>query len=463
MTERLDIRLPEGLNELANALVSAGHDALLVGGAVRDALLGREVCDFDLVTDAPVARVNAAADTADGVVRTYAVGERFGTIGVVLAGGATVEVSQYRPDALDAEDVEARFEVDAGHRDFTVDAMALSLVDGRLLDPLGGGTDLEARILKAPGAPAARFAEDPLRVLRGARLAAQLGFTLEEATAEALALSAPRLADVAVERVRTELTKLLLAPQSALGLEILRGSGALGVVLPEVAALDGLEQPSFHDLDVLGHTVQALGHAPATPVLRWATLLHDVGKAPTRSIESDGRIRFFGHAQEGALIAEQICVRLRFSNDDTCAVVHLVAEHMRLGEMNVDNARSVDRAVRKLDMRRGDRLLASAEDALDLMIADFSATAHREEAPARAEQIRRAIEASRERGSRVPVVSPVSGADLIRELGLAEGPAVGAAKRAVVDAICDGTLGADDVSGALVVARQAVASRRWAP
>lgn len=459
MSERLSIDLPAGVISTAEHLTSAGHDAVLVGGAVRDALLGDEACDFDLVTDAGPEVVRAIAEKAQGVRRVYAVGERFGTLGLVLTGGGVLEVSAYRPGALDEVSTQRRFAADAGQRDYTVNAIGVSLADGILLDPQNGRGDLSARLLRAPGDPSERFAEDPLRVLRGARLAAQLGFEIEPRTAANMPGASVGLLAVAAERVRVELTKLLTSPHVGAGLSILRTSGALGVVLPEVAALDGVSQPSFHDLDVLAHSFQAVSLIRPEPVLRWAALLHDVGKGPTRSVDPDGRIRFLGHAKTGAVIAERICSRLRFSSDDTAAIVHLVAEHMRLGEVSAENPRSVDRAVRRLDLARGPRLLASAEDALELTMADFSATTHRDEA----EEVRRRLEAalcaSRTRGSRTAVRSPLSGEELMQALKIGEGPLVGEAVSAIVEAIEDGSLRPDDRQGALEVARATVVSR----
>lgn len=456
MGHRLDMALPVGAEAFARALADAQRDAVFVGGAVRDALLGRVVCDLDMVTDASPELVREVAAAADGVRGVYAVGERFGTLGVILESGAVLEVSAYRPIALAGSTPAERFEIDAGHRDFTVNALGWDLASHQLLDPLGGRADLETGVLRTPGSAVARFAEDPLRVLRAGRLVAQLGFDVEETTELGMRACADALRTVAVERVRMELTKLLLAHGAPEGMRLLLRTGALEVVLPEVAALDGVTQPTFHDLDVLGHTLQAVGLAPATTVLRWATLLHDVGKAPTRTVEPDGRIRFFRHAQEGARIAEEVCCRLRFSKDEAAAIVHLVGEHMRLGDVNPESARSMDRAVRKLDLRKGPNVLATAEDALELTMADFSATAHRDEAPVLRARLTEALAASRCRGSHRPVTSPIGGAQLMHELGVAEGPLVGVAKQAIVSAIEGGALAADDRVGALRVAGEAV-------
>jgi len=459
--ETMEIPEPtDAVRGIAHALEAAGHDAVLVGGAVRDALLGAETHDWDLVTDASTAELRSLASGVPGIRSVYDIGERFGTLGMALEDGSVLEVSRYRSDARAAPTPAERFAIDAGHRDFTINAIGYDLASAAVLDPVRGRADLEARLLRAPGVPRERFAEDPVRVLRAARFVAELDFGLEPETAEAMSEAPPRLGEVAVERVRDELTKLLVGAYAPAGLRVLRQSGALRIVLPEVAVLEGVSQPTFHDLDALDHTVEAVGLAPATPVLRWATLLHDIGKAPTRSVEPDGRIRFFKHARVGADIAREICGRLRFSTADTAAVVHLVAEHMRLGDVDFDSSSSVDRAVRKLDMYAdpsGKRALVTAEDAVELTLADFAATAHRDEAPVLGALLRDAVAASRERGTRRAIVSPISGQDIMRTFGLAEGPAVGVAKRAVEAAIGRGELAADDVHRAYDIAEAALA------
>jgi len=459
MDSTLLASVPGPVLAIGGTLHERGRDAVLVGGAVRDALLGVASADWDLVTDADAEEVRAVAERTSGVRSLYDVGKRFGTIGVALDGGGTLEISGYRPEALPGATLAARFAADAACRDFTINAIGVDLATGALLDPVGGQVDLARRILRAPGDPAARFAEDPLRVIRAARFVAELGFELEAATRDSLPGAAPALERVAPERVREELTRLLVAPFAPHGLEVLHESGALAVVLPEVAALDGVTQPTFHDLDVLAHTIMAVGLAPAAAVLRWATLLHDVGKAQTRAVQPDGRIRFFGHAQQGSRMAAQIVSRLRFSAADGAAIVHLVGAHMHLGEIELANPKSVDRAVRKLDLRldeTAEEPLVSAEDVVALTLADFGATAHREQVADLCEALEGAVTASRERGTHRPVVSPITGGDIMRAFGLAEGRAVGAAKRAVEDAIERGDLESDDVEGAYVVAGAAL-------
>jgi poly(A) polymerase len=463
---RSHLHVPAAALLVADVLIRAGHVVLLVGGAVRDGLRDvgpAEIADIDLATDATPKRVCELVVGRPWLDGRWDVGERFGTVGLRV-DDSIVEVSRFRAECATAGCAEPelldRFAADAAHRDFTVNALAATIPDGAVLDPLGGRADLEAGVLRAPGEPAERFAEDPLRVLRLARFVSELGFEPEARTAAAAKDAAPRLAEVAAERIRAELDRLLLGDHPAAGLRTARDIGALALVLPEVAALDGMTQPSFHDLDGFEHTLMTVEAAPRELALRWAALLHDVGKPPTRSIEEDGRIRFFNHAQVGAELAHQIAERLRFSNADARRVVHLVRTHMRFGELDTENARAVDRAVRALDLweEHADppTRLVSAEEALDLTIADLSATAGRERAPEAAEILAEAIARSRERGTEQCVRSPISGRELMAQFDLAEGPGVGIAKGAIESAIAEGALAPDDREGALELARQAL-------
>lgn len=459
LVDTLRISLAPDARALLDALGRMGARPLIVGGAVRDALRVVPVRDLDIVSTAPASAVLEMAQNATWCRSVYSMGERYGTVGIVLSDGDTVEVSELRGAARADADLAARFAFDARLRDFTVDAIAATWPELELLDPLGGRADLSSGVLRAPGVPLDRFAEDPLRVLRLARVASELDFEAEGETVLAAhrCVAEGGLARVATERISDELTKLLLAPSPTRGLTLTLQTTALRAVLPEVAALDGQTQPSFHDRDVLSHTIRAVELVPATPALRWAALLHDIGKAPTRSVDETGRIRFLGHPRVGAQMALAIAERLRFSTALTRAVTHLVAEHLRLGQLDTENDRAVDRAVRRLDLRRhagvDAELLVSAEDALELELADLGATAHRDEVPAARVRLGAAIAASRARGTSAAARSPVSGSTLMRELGIPEGPMIGRVQRAIVAEIVAGNLDAGDTSGALRIAR----------
>lgn len=458
MVAILDIDVSPDTRALLDAVHTAGHGVALVGGCVRDAFLKRPIRDIDVVTSASAEALRSICAGEEWCRRLHDVGERYGTIGVVLSDGGLIEVSALRDDDLAS---------DAARRDFTINALAASWPSLVVLDSTGGIEDLHTGLLRAPGNAIDRFLEDPLRVLRAARFVAELGFTLDPATAQGAAQVAARLEDVAVERVRDELTKLVQGPHAGRGLRVALETGALAQVLPEVAALDGVEQPTFHDLDVFSHTAQTVDGCPANPELRWAALLHDIGKRPCRTVDVDGRIRFHGHAQMGAQMTADICERLRFSRARSRAVVHLVAQHMRLSDLETDNPRAVDRAVRRLDLHESADvdagLLVSAEDALALTLADHAATAHRAETPTVRSRLQGAIEASRARGTGERIVAPLSGRQLMAALGLEEGPRVGAAMRAILNAIAQGVIACDDRSGAIEVAKAALAKSPGAP
>jgi poly(A) polymerase len=332
----LQARLPASLRpglEVARRLLEAGWETYLVGGVVRDVLLGRTPHDLDVVTAAPPDEV------AQLFPRTVPLGAAFGVVGVVV-GDRVFQVATFRregpyhdgrrPSSVEFADVRE----DVRRRDFTVNALLYDLRTGAVLDFVGGRADLAARLVRTVGEPAARLSEDRLRLLRAVRLAAQLEFAVEPGTLEAIRRLAPGIAGVSAERVRDELLRLLTAPGRAAALRLLHETGLLAVLLPEVEAMVGVPQPpEFHpEGDVFTHTCLALAHlrAPA-PVLALGTLLHDVGKPATRT--TGDRIRFHGHAEVGARIAEEVCRRLRLSAADVRAVVALVRDHQRVGDV----------------------------------------------------------------------------------------------------------------------------------
>ena len=318
-----------------------GHEAFLVGGGVRDLLLGREPKDWDIATDAPPDRIEALFP------KTLPLGKAFGIIVVVPADGDPVEVATYRVDSPYADGrrpesvafTDAR--EDALRRDFTVNALFLDPTTGEIRDYVGGRADLEARLIRAIGDPAVRFAEDHLRMLRAIRFAATLGFAIDPATFAAIQRLAPQIARISAERIRDELFRLLTESQKAgEALQLLRASGLLKEILPEIDAMVGVEQPpEFHpEGDVFTHTRLMLDALPPNPPLRLAlsVLLHDVGKPPTAQYATlpDGtqRWRFENHASIGADMARTILERLRAPNalvDDVCAIV---GNHMRLAD-----------------------------------------------------------------------------------------------------------------------------------
>ena len=333
--------VPSAPLDILHTLRAKGHEAYLVGGCVRDLLLGREPQDWDVATDARPEQIEALFP------KTLAVGKAFGIITVVPDVGQPVEVASYRADSPYADGrrpetvtfTDAR--ADALRRDFTVNALFLDPDTGEIRDFVHGRADLEARIIRAIGDPARRFAEDHLRLLRAVRFAATLGFALEPATFTAIQQLAPQIRRISAERIRDELFRLLTeSPQAGQALQLLRDSGLLKEILPEVEGMAGVEQPpEFHpEGDVFTHTKLMLNALPPRPSLRLAlaVLLHDVGKPSTAQYTTlpDGtqRWRFENHAAIGADIARAILTRLHAPATLIDVVSTIIAGHMRLAD-----------------------------------------------------------------------------------------------------------------------------------
>jgi len=297
-----------------------GPDAELavVGGAVRDELLGRDHADWDLATRLLPQAVMARAQGAG--LKVIPTGLQHGTVTVLLED-RPVEITTFRSDGdyLDGRHPDSvRLGVDLiedlSRRDFTINAMALPVGGGDLVDPFGGRADLASRTLRAVGDPLQRFGEDGLRPLRACRFAAQLGFEVEPATLAAIPQRLGVARKVAVERVFTELDKVLRGAEPGRGLTLLRDSGLLDLWLPELRPMIGCGQNHHHRYDVWDHTLEVLRHVPADSALRWAALLHDAGKPAVRSTGADGTVHFYGHEAASLLVAETILGRLKASH-----------------------------------------------------------------------------------------------------------------------------------------------------
>ncbi len=316
---------------IVERLREAGFEALYAGGCVRDQLLGLPPADYDIATSAPPTEVQRLFK------RTVAVGAHFGVI-IVLEGGHEYQVATFRSDGVYKDGrrpegvIFSTAREDALRRDFTVNGMFYDPVAGEVVDYVAGRADLATRTLRAIGDPAARFAEDRLRLLRAVRFAATYGFTIEERTWAAVCEHAGEITDVSAERIREELTRLLTSPARVRGFDLLDESGLLARILPEVAALKGCEQPpQFHpEGDVFVHTriMLELLRADASVPLVFAVLLHDIGKPPTYAVDETGRIRFSGHDKVGAEMARTVMERLRFPREEIEATVEAVANHM---------------------------------------------------------------------------------------------------------------------------------------
>ena len=351
-------------------LRQAGFQALLAGGCVRDLVLGRTPKDWDVATD-------AGPEEVEGLfAHTVSVGAKFGIV-VVILGERHYEVARFRRDGLyrdgrRPETVEyADAEADAWRRDFTINGMFFDPLGGELIDYVGGREDLTTGIIRAIGDPEERLAEDYLRLLRTVRFAARLDFSIEPATFAALRTHAGRITEVSAERIRAELTLLLIEGGAVRGLKLLDQSGLLTVLLPEVAAMRGVEQPpEFHpEGDVWTHVQGLFEHldAPGSN-LAWSALLHDIGKPPTFKVED--RIRFNGHDVVGAKMAAEICRRMKMSNEASERICNLVAQHMRIRHVREMRTSKLKRLLRApyfpelLELHRADCLASHGK--LDL-------------------------------------------------------------------------------------------------
>jgi poly(A) polymerase len=325
--------LQRGATAIVRRLQAAGFEAFWVGGCVRDLLLGREPDDYDVVTSALTEQVEKLFE------RTVAVGRKFGVI-VVVEDEHQFQVATFRaesdyqdgrrPSQLTFGDARA----DASRRDFTINGLFFDPVRSQLRDWVGGEADLRAKLIRTIGSPAERFAEDHLRLLRAVRLAAQLDFQIEERTFAAIQDGAPMIRGTSAERIREELCKLFCAPHAGRGLELLRQSGLLEHVLPELAATVACEQsPDYHpEGTVFNHLKLMLEHLArdADPSVPWTVLLHDVAKPVTASKDlATGRIHFYGHEKLGAEMAKEILERLKFPRKQTDEIVQAVLYHMQ--------------------------------------------------------------------------------------------------------------------------------------
>lgn len=324
----------EGAKTVVRTLQEAGHKAYLAGGCVRDRVMGCAPQDIDIATDARPEEVMQL------FTRTVPVGMSFGVV-IVLEGSYAYEVATFRSDGqyLDGRHPsEVHFsgeKEDASRRDFTINGMYYDTLQDRIIDHVGGQEDIRAKQIRCIGDPEARFQEDKLRLIRAVRFAAQLDFQMDPQTDQALRRQASEITSVSAERIRDELFRILTGPRPAQGIRLMHAVGLLKPLLPEVAAMEGVQQPpEFHpEGDVWVHTLILLEKmASGTHAeLALAALLHDIGKPPTFSVRE--RIRFDNHCQVGARMAGEICERLRLSRKQIDQVVELVREHLRFKDV----------------------------------------------------------------------------------------------------------------------------------
>jgi poly(A) polymerase len=437
---------PAGMRELVDELgerfTAAGEQIALVGGPVRDAMLGRLHNDLDFTTSArPEVTEKVLGGWADAI---WDMGRSFGTIGC-RKGDWTVEITTYRTDAYDTTSRKPEvaygetLEGDLGRRDFTINAMAMTLPGRAIVDPYGGRADLARGVLKTPGTPEASFSDDPLRMLRAARFAAQLDFEVDPAVVAAMTDMADRIEIVSAERIRDELVKLVLSEHPRRGLSLLVRTGLAERVLPELPAL-ALERDEHHrHKDVYEHTLTVLeqsidlesrlpGGGPDL-VSRLAALMHDVGKPQTRRFQGDGTVTFHHHDVVGAKLTRKRLRALRFSNDVVDAVSKLVELHLRFH--GYGSGEWTDSAVRRYVRDAGDQLAR-----LHVLTRADCTTRNKR----KAERLRRAYDDLEARIARLAeqeelasIRPDLSGHQIMETLGIGPGRDVGAAYHFLLD------------------------------
>jgi poly(A) polymerase len=451
-------RIAPVLEPLGELFESAGHALALVGGPVRDAMLGRPHNDLDFATSAhPDETERLLRGWSDAV---WTMGRDFGTIGC-RKGPWVVEVTTYRSETYDPAsrkptvDYGDSLEGDLGRRDFSVNAMAVSVPGREFVDPYGGVVDLAHRLLRTPGRPEDSFSDDPLRMLRAARFAAQLGFTVDPAVVAAMTAMADRIGIISAERIRDELVKLVLAPYPRAGLTLLVETGLAQLVLPELPAL-ALERDEHHrHKDVYQHTLTVLEQSMDQEarlggpdfISRFAALMHDAGKPRTRRFVEGGQVTFHHHDVVGAKLTRARMQALRFPTETIDAVAKLVELHLRFH--GYGDGEWTDSAVRRYVRDAGDQL----ERLHVLTRADCTTRNQR-----KAERLRRSYDELEERIRRLSeeeelaAIRPaLDGTQIMQTLDIPPGPAVGRAYRFLLDLRLDqGPMSEDAARAALL-------------
>jgi len=434
----------EQLLELAEAFTLAGFEFYLVGGTVRDELLGRDAHDLDATTNARPDDIKAILEQFPVPLRIFTIGEKFGTVSAIFPDGATVEITTYRSEryATDSRKPLVMFGAslvdDLARRDFTINALAKNPLTGEVIDSFNGQVDLASGLIRCVGNPVDRFLEDPLRMIRACRFAAQLDFQIDSGTGGAIAADGKLIAILSSERIRDELLKILLADHPRQGFQALQKTGLLDRILPELTALIGVEQMPYHTLDAYKHTLLVVSMVSARPDVRLAALLHDIGKSTTHTVV-DGFHHFYGHEDVGAAMAYSLLHRLRFPHDVCRRVARLVQLHMRV---NMYEPSWSIGAVRRL------RLAAKLpdgdvwDDLLDLAAADQESDRtddHMRQHEKRAHLRIRAATVLADLHGQLPQ-SPLNGNELCAIFGKEPGPWIRGVKDYLAELVLDTTL-----------------------
>lgn len=464
LLEKLAPHHRHAVSVLADAFANAGKDLYLVGGPVRDLLLGNPPSDLDFTTNALPAETRSIGESLAGS-SIYDIGEQFGTIGIVITVDGMVmpvEVTTFRSETYEPGDrhPDVRFgediEVDLSRRDITVNAIAIDVATGAIIDPFYGRADIEIATLRAVGDPDDRFREDPLRLLRVARFVSQLGFTIDTATFNAMVRQAPTLRFISKERIYGEITRLLTGEYAAAGLQVLLETGLFTIAMPELQPLadEAYAAPGVHrEKDLWEHTKRVVEQSVARPTVRWAALLHDAAKPVTRSVDERGEVHFYGHELVGSRMARRILRNLKADKRTEQHVARMVELHQRPSVY--DSNTWTDAAVRRLALEAGDVL----HDLIDLAAADVtSGKAHKQrQARQRVELLRSHIARLEAEQALDDIQSPIDGNALMAMFDRPPGKWIAEIKNHLREMVIDGELAPDDVDRAREIATAMIA------
>ncbi len=450
----MKIRLPGWVSRLAQEFHSSGKDFYIVGGALRDQLLGRESREWDAATDAEP-DISIALLKQAGAKSVGTIGKRFGTITATF-NNEPIEITTYRSEqyAPDHRQPTVRFgtslEDDLSRRDFTVNALAYNPLTERLIDTVGGQEDLRAKQIRAVGNAGERFHEDPLRMLRAVRFACELDFAVDRQTFQAIIREKERFAILSVERVQQEFNKILLSAKPSNGIELLRESGLIAYILPELLPSIDLEFDPREHKDIYHHILQVLDNTPPKLELRWCALLHDIAKPLTRK-KIGGEYHFLGHEVVGAKMAKQILGRLRYPNDFIAYVAKLAYLHQRIPN---DTGDWTDGAVRRFVRDAG----VALDDLFTFAEADSTGKNERknEMYRARRTKLRERITELEKQAEIAKIKSPLSGEELMKLFHRPAGPWIKPIKEELLRLTIEGELHEGDKERAATIAKSLI-------
>ncbi len=448
----MNLLAPRWLVDFSQSFTAEGHDLYIVGGAIRDQLLGKVVEEWDLTTDAKPDQVEAILRTS-GAKNIGIIGKRFGTITAQIHG-EPVEITTFRSEEYDTlsrkpvTNFGTSLEDDLSRRDFTINAIAFDLVRQKLIDPFDGQKDIGEKLIQAVGNPHQRFDEDPLRMLRAIRFAVTLDFAIEEETLKAIGDEKDRLAILSSERISQELDKILMSKTPSEGMNLLVETGLISYILPELIPSINLEfDPSEHK-DIYHHILQVLDNTPPKLELRWCALLHDIAKPLTRR-KIGGEYHFLGHEVVGSKTAKAVLRRLKYSNEFIDYVSRLVYLHQRIPN---DQGNWTDGAVRRFVRDAGEAL----DDLFIFAEADSTGKNERKLAIYRAkrDELKERIAVLEEQAEIAKIKPPLDGAELMELFHRPAGPWIKPIKDQLLAMVLDGELKESDKEKAAEIARQ---------